>query len=112
MKDGWIPAAVVVVLGLMAGCSTEPRTQLVLKMERAGAGDVRVASPQAIEQWFGEHEDVAVEIDRACAPLRAKAPATWRDTTDGRICAAAAKMHAFHYRPRPIDGKTFQAGKK
>lgn len=105
-------AFAIAIIAAMQACSREPATPLVQKMEQAGAGDVRSASSQALEQWFRQHEDMAVEIDGTCRSLRANASANWRDTTDGRICAAAAKVHVFHYRPRPADGRTFQAGKK
>ena len=101
----------IFALLILAGCSREPRTELIRKMEQAHAGDLRSVSNQSIEQWFERNPDVAVEISRMCRSLRSNAPAKWGDTTDGRICAAASKVHVFYYRLRPVDGMTFDAVK-
>jgi hypothetical protein len=102
---------VLLALISLAGCSREPQTELTRKMEKLGAGDLRHVTSQSIEQWFLRNPDVAVEISRTCRSLRSNAPAKWGDTTDGRICAAASKVHVFYYRLRPVDGMTFDAGR-
>jgi hypothetical protein len=102
----WLAA----LLGL-AACSQEPRTDLIRTMERRGAGDLRSVTSQSIEQWFARNPQVAFEINRTCRSLRSNAPAKWGDTADGRICAAAARVHAFYCRIRPAGGLTFQFGK-
>ncbi len=96
----------------LVGCMGERRTELVRKMERAGAGDVRLASSEAMVQWFHKHSDVNEEIEKACRQMRANAPADWEQTIDGRICAASATARFFNYKPRTPDGATFQAGNK
>ena len=101
----------LLLLPILAGCSHEPRTDLIQKMEKLGAGDLRVVTSQSIEQWFLRNPDVAVEVSRTCRSLRSNAPAKWGDSTDGRICAAAAKVHFFYYKLRPADGMTFDAGR-
>ena len=93
---------VLLALLILTGCAQKPRTALMRKMEQAGAGDLRTVTSQAIEQWFLRNPGVAFEVNRTCRDLRANAPATWGDTTDGRICSAAARVHFFYHR--------FQAG--
>ena len=98
---------VLLALLTLAGCSREPRTELIRKMEQAGAGDVRTVTSQSIEQWFPRNPDVAFEMGRTCLKLKVNAPAKWGDMTDGRICAAASKVRVFYYRLRPVDGLAF-----
>jgi len=98
---------VFLALLALAGCTREPRTDLMRKMEQAGSGDLRLVTSQSIEQWFMRNPDVAFEISRTCQKLRVNAPAKWGDTTDGRICAAASKVHFFYYRLRAVDGLSF-----
>ncbi len=94
------------------GCVKEPKTELVRSLEAAGAGDMRTASTEAIEQWLRQHNQIAEEVDRTCRPLREKAPASWTDTTDGRICGAAARVTFFDYKNRIPDGATFSFHKE
>ncbi len=101
----------LLVLLALAGCYREPRTELIRRMEKAGAGDLRHVTSSSLEQWFLRNPDIAVEISRTCRTLRLNAPAKWGDSTDGRICAAASKVHVFYYRLRPVDGMTFDAGR-
>ncbi len=107
-----VPAAVA--LSFLIGCSKEPRSELVRRLEAAGAGDVRTASTEGIEQWFKRHNKVAQEVDRACQKLREKPPSNWTESTDGRICSAAARVTFFNYQGRKPDGATFSVhdGKK
>jgi len=92
----------LLILLALSGCSREPRTELVRRMEEAGAGDLRSVTGPSIEQWFEWHPALAGEINRACRPLRLLAPARWNDTTDGRICAAAAQALYRAIRPARI----------
>jgi hypothetical protein len=87
---------------LVSACSREPKSELMRKMEQSGAGDVRSATSQSIEQWFVRNPEVALDICKKCGPLRTNAPAKWGDTTDGRICAAAARANAFYYLIHPV----------
>ena len=114
MKRRSLVVAAVFALSCLIGCSKEPRTELVRKLEAAGAGDVRTASTEGIEQWFKKHNKVAQEVDRTCQKLREKAPSNWAESTDGRICSAAARVTFFNYMGRKPDGTTFSLhdGKK
>jgi hypothetical protein len=100
-------ALVFLVLLIAAGCSREPRTDLIRKMEQSGAGDLRSVSSQSIEQWFLRNPDVAFDISQTCRKLRVNTPAKWGDTPDGRICTAAAQVHIFYYQLRAVDNMTF-----
>ena len=97
----------LLLLSPLTACSREPRTALTRRMEKAGAGELQSVTTQSIEQWFRQHPDVAIEISRTCSSMREKAPAKWGDSTDGRICAAAAKVHFFYYQLRSVNGITF-----
>jgi hypothetical protein len=101
----------VLVLVLLAACTRERPSEIVQRVEAAGAGDVRSASQDSLEQWFRKHPDVANDTKRLCAPVQDKAPATWGDTTEGRVCKAASVATVFQFTPRKGDGKGFQAGK-
>jgi hypothetical protein len=102
---------VLLVLLTFAGCTHEPRTELIRKMEQAGAGDLREVTSQSMELWFRRNPDAAIKIRGTCRKLMTHAPAKWGDTTDGRICAAAAKAPVLYYRLRISDDLTLSAGK-
>ena len=74
-NDGGMKLSLVLFLILLAGCTKEPPSEIVQKVEEAGAGDVRAASQQSIEDWFRKHTDFAVEVRDQCRPIREKAPA-------------------------------------
>jgi hypothetical protein len=102
----------VVLLGLLlVGCTKEPPSAIVRKVEAAGAGDLRAASQQSIEDWFRKHTEFAVEVRDQCRPIREKAPATWSSTTEGHVCNAANVASVFNFKERKGDGKGYQAGK-
>ncbi len=102
----------VVLLGLLlVGCTKEPPSEIVQKVEAAGAGDLRAAPQQSIEDWFRKHTEFAVEVRDQCRPIREKAPATWSSTTEGRVCNAANVASVFNFKERKGDGKGYQAGK-
>lgn len=96
---------------LLAACSPEPSSEIVKKVEAAGAGDLKIASAESIEQWFRKHPELANEIKQICAPIQDKAPASWGDSTEGRVCKGASVATVFRFTPRKGDGKGFQAGK-
>jgi hypothetical protein len=96
---------------LLAGCTREPSSEIVQKVQAAGAGNLQAASQQSIEGWFQKHTEFAVEVRDQCRPIREKAPATWSSTTEGRVCNAATVASAFNFRKREGDGRSYQAGK-
>jgi hypothetical protein len=118
-RTGWLfwcgGAAGVLVFGL-TGCSPEPRSPIVTMVENAGAGDMRTAPVGAMVQWFNKHPDVAMEADKLCKRARENALAKWPETTEGRVCNAAAQVAGFIQWRRDLqtnnDHKTFQGGSK
>jgi len=96
---------------ILVGCAKEPLSAIVAKVEAAGAGDLRTASPQAVETWFRQHKELAVEVKQLCQPVRERAAANWADSTEGKVCAAASVASAFNFRERKGDGRGFDAVK-
>jgi len=102
----------IVLLGLLlVGCTKDPPSEIVQKVEAAGAGDLQAASQQSIEDWFRKHSELAVEVREQCRPIREKAPAGWSNTTEGRVCNAANVASVFNFKERKGDGRGYQAGK-
>lgn len=95
----------------LSGCTApEPPSPIVQKLEAAGAGDLKHASADSIQQWLGPRRELAIEIEGMCKAARPKAPANWGDTTEGRICSASAQLALFRYTPQTGDGKTYKSG--
>jgi len=105
--------ALALALGILAlaGCAKESPSGIVEEAQRAGAGDLTNTSAFSIEDWMRKHRDVAVKLNRMCAPIREKAPANWGDSTEGNVCTAArnAAMSTYRY---SSDDRTFHSGKK
>lgn len=102
----------IVLLGLLlVGCTKELLSEIVQKVEAAGAGDLQAASQQSIEDWFRKHSDFAVEVREQCRLIREKPPAEWSNTTEGRVCNAASVASVFNFKERKGDGRGYQAGK-
>ena len=109
------PLTLLLLLVLLVGCSKEASTPIIEKVERDGAGDVRKASGQAIEEWMRKRgADYAFEIWRMCEPIARSAPAAWNDGTEGRICRAATSVRLFNADPKGLkgDSRKFQGGWK
>ena len=91
----------LVVASLLAGIvaggckKVEPLSPIVKKVKDVGAGDVSNASKESIEQWFRQHRDLAKEIGQDCKRVKPTKPADWGDTTEGRVCQAAASAAVF-----------------
>ena len=96
---------------MLSGCSTsEPPSPIVQKLEQAGAGDLKNASADSIQQWLGPRRELAIEVENMCKAARPKAPSNWGDTTEGRICTASAQLAFYRYTPQTGDGKTYKSG--
>src|SRR5690349_25172204 len=81
---------------MLLGCSREPDTPIIQKVVKDGAGDVRAASTEAIQQWMQtKGAPYAQDIWRMCEPVQKNAPTTWGDSTEGRICTAANAARLF-----------------
>jgi hypothetical protein len=93
----------VVIVLFVGGCKKkEPPSAIVEKVKAAGAGDVETASVAAIEQWFKKHQAVALEVKAMCLRAKERASADWGDTTEGRVCQAAANATVFHFNPGDV----------
>lgn len=110
-NDEGMRLSLVLLVLLLAGCTKEPPSEIVQKVEAAGAGDLRAASQQSIEDWFRKHTEFAVEIRDQCRRIRETAPTSWSSTTEGRVCNAASVASAFNFKERKGDGKGYEAGK-
>lgn len=112
VDDGGMKLTCLLLFVLLASCTQERPSEIVQRVQNAGAGDVRSASQQSLEQWFRQHADIANEIKGRCAPIQQGAPATWGDSTEGRVCKAASTATVFQFTPRKGDGRGFGAGNK
>ncbi len=85
----------------------EPHSDIVERVERAGAGSLSSSSVSQIEDWLRKHRELAAQVDELCKPARAKADANWTASTEGRVCAAATNASMFyrqyHNPPPPKD---------
>ncbi len=96
MKLNNLLVAGLLVAVIPGGCKkTDPPSPIVKKVQDAGAGDVSNASKESIEQWFNQHHDLAKEIVLDCNRVKASKPADWADSTEGRVCQAAASASVF-----------------
>ena len=99
---------VVICAGLLVGChKKEPPSPIVQRVEAAGAGDVSAASVNSIQQWLQQHQNLALQTKKDCDQIRksGNTQAAWADTTEGRVCTAAANTS--FYQPYKGDNKTF-----
>lgn len=99
---------IAVLASLLAGCEKkEPQSALVQRVEAAGAGDLSSASVSSIQQWLQQHEELAVDVKKDCDQIKKSGTtnATWGDSTEGRVCTAAANTSFYH--PYKGDNKTF-----
>ena len=88
--DGGMKLTCLLLCVLLASCTQERPSEIVQRVQDAGAGNVRSVSQESLEQWFRQHREIANEIKGRCAPIQQGAPATWGDTTEGRVCKAAS----------------------
>jgi hypothetical protein len=107
----WLAVISFGALLMLSGCTApEPPSPIVQKLEAAGAGDLKNASADSIQQWLGPRRELAIEVEDMCKAARSKAPANWGDRTEGRICSASGQLTFFRYTPRTGDGKTYKSG--
>ncbi len=103
----------VVLVFSLVGCSVvkEKPSPIVQKAQSCGAGDLPGTSTMAVQDWFGKHRDCAVAVDGMCKPVRGSLPASWTDSTEGRVCVAARNVAQWMRKPNQ-DHETFQSGWK
>lgn len=87
------------LLLLVTACRQKEAPSAILeRLEAARAGDLSTASATSIQQWLQQHEELAVEIKKACDHVEKSGTlsANWGDTTEGRVCAAAVNTSFYH----------------
>jgi hypothetical protein len=94
MKRAWMAFLILGVLDGFVGCKkTEPPSPIVKKLEDAGAGDLSNSASDDTARWMSNHWDdrkeVILEVKKACLAIRDSKPASWQETTEGRVCKAA-----------------------
>jgi hypothetical protein len=98
------------------GCERTLPSPIVEKVEKAGAGDLAIASVGSIREWLERHPGLAIQVQMLCVPAREKGSVKWPETTEGRVCSAAAQVAGFIEWQRKIqtnnDHKTFEGGSK
>ena len=111
-KSPWRFVLIVALLLGVACTRNQPRhSDIVERVQQAGAGDVAAASALSLDDWMRKHRDLAVEVEKMCVPAREKADAQWGDTTEGKVCVAARNVAMSTYRS-PRDGKAYHSGNK
>ena len=96
----------------LGGCRREQPSRIVKLAEESGAGPLKNVSIVEMRVWLKDHPQVAMRVDALCAPLRANAPASWPQTTEGRLCLAARTIEAQRQRRRNPDSTGFLPGWK
>jgi hypothetical protein len=106
--------AALAIVSALAGCGRP--SPIVTMLEKAGAGDLLTTSLSSMALWFEKHPALAIKVDDLCTPVREKARAKWPETTEGRVCNAAAQVAGFIVWQRELETKndhwTFQGGSK
>jgi len=98
---------ILLALGIvLAGCSREPQSAIVEKVKRDGAGAVEAASLESTTNWMRSKGTAYADgLWKDCEPIKVKAPATWTDSTEGRVCSAASSVRISSFRPAPEGGR-------
>jgi hypothetical protein len=104
-------AALALLIGLSACSVNERPSAIVQRAELCGAGNLSGTSTVAIQDWFSKHHECAVTLDRMCKTVRDNAPASWTDSTEGRVCTAARSVAQWIREPSS-DNETFEGGWK
>jgi hypothetical protein len=73
----------------LCACTRERPSRIVKLAEQAGAGQLSETSTVDMRVWLNGHRQIATRVDALCAPMRTNATASWPQTTEGRLCAAA-----------------------
>ena len=104
-----IGSAGVVVL-FLAGCSPVPNSasgsKIIQQMQAAGSGPLDHASSNTVFNWFqanqASRKNLAATVNQQCNDLnKAALPASWSESAEGQVCAAAHEfvtVHAYYGR--------------
>ena len=103
----WISVCGIGVVLMLAGCKTAEKSQIVAAFQNAGGGDVAQATPQGISSFLAQHEDFRKQLTPLCNAQKAKAPADWSTSDEGRICSANERANFFGKPQLKSDGVKF-----
>ena len=92
---------------MLAGCKTAEKSQILTAFQNAGGGDVAQATPQGISSFLAQHEDLSKQLPPLCNAQKAKAPADWSTSDEGRICTANERANFFGKPQLKSDGVKF-----
>jgi hypothetical protein len=81
------------LVGILAsiGCY-DPRAQdsrIVREVEGNGAGDLTTYDSVSLQQWFGQHPQLATKIAAECIWPSKHSDASWARSAEGTTCYAA-----------------------
>ena len=103
----WISVFGIGVVLMLAGCKTAEKSQILTAFQNAGGGDVAQATPQGISSFLAQHEDLRKQLTPLCNAKKAKAPADWSTSDEGRICTANERANFFGKPQLKSDGVKF-----
>jgi len=95
------------ILLVLAGCKTAEKSQIVTTFQNAGGGDVSQAAPDGLSSFLTKHEDLRKQLTPLCNAQKAKAPADWSTSDEGRICTANEKANFYGKPQLKSDGVKF-----
>jgi hypothetical protein len=94
-----------VVLLPLAGCSPTPNSasnsKIIQQMQAAGSGPLGHASSNTVFNWFQSNQasrrNLAASVNQQCTDLKkATLPASWPESPEGQVCAAAREFVTVH----------------
>jgi hypothetical protein len=84
-------------LVVMTGCHSEPPSEIVRQVERAGAGDVRQQPVESLMRFFDLHARLAIRVETLCATKRKTDDVNWMLSNEGKVCQAVASRDRVKY---------------
>ncbi len=104
----WILACGIGVgLVVLAGCKTAEKSAIVTAFQNGGGGEVSQATPEALSSFLARHDDLRKQLTPLCNAQRAKAPADWSTSDEGKICTANERANFFGKPQLKSDGVKF-----
>jgi len=104
----WILACGIGVgLVVLGGCKTAEKSAIVVAFQNGGGGEVSQATSEALSSFLAKHEDLRKQLTPLCNAQRAKAPADWSTSDEGKICKANERANFFGKPQLKSDGVKF-----
>lgn len=95
------------IMLVLAGCKTAEKSQIVTAFQNAGGGEIAQTTPESITSFLAQHEDLRKQLTPLCNERRAKAPANWSSSDEGKVCTANAQANFFGKPQLKSDGVKF-----